>query len=117
MTVHKFIRKLLRLKDLSVTDFEFRFRDRELCLWVKPHKNGCLCPECKHRGRILRTMEHRVWHDIPICGWSISFHYCPREILCRRHGRVQELIPWAEVYARVTYRFEYGMLLYCQLMP
>jgi len=117
MTVHKFIRKLLRLKDISVTDFEFRFRNKELSLWVKPHKNGCLCPECKRRGRIIRTMEYRVWQDVPICGWSISFHYCPKEILCRRHGRVQELIPWAEVYARVTYRFEYEMLLYCQLMP
>jgi hypothetical protein len=62
-------------------------------------------------------MDHRLWQDVPICGWSILFHYRPREIMCRRHGRVQELIPWADAYARVTYRFEYVMLVYCQLMP
>lgn len=107
MTVSKFIRKLLKLKDLIVTNFEFRFWNREFHLWVKPLKNGALCPECGRRGRILRTMDHRLWLDVPICGWSVLFHYRPREILCRQHGRVQELIPWAEAYARVTYRFEY----------
>jgi transposase len=117
MTVSKFIRKLLKLKDVLVADFEFRFWNRELHLWVKPLKNGALCPECRRRGRIIRTMDHRLWQDVPICGWSILFHYRPREIMCRRHGRVQELIPWADAYARVTYRFEYVMLVYCQLMP
>ena len=117
MTGNKFIRKLLKLKGLFVTDFQFRFREKVLNLWVKPHKNGCLCPLCKRRGRIVRKMEvHRVWRDIPICGWSIFIWYCPREIECRRHGRIQEDIPWADVYARVTYRFEYVMLVYCQLM-
>jgi len=29
---------------------------------------------------------------------------------------VQEDIPWAEGYARITYRFEYSMLVYCQIM-
>jgi transposase len=29
---------------------------------------------------------------------------------------MQEDIPWADLYARVTYRFEYVMLVYCQLM-
>lgn len=116
MTASKFIRKLLRLKDVIVAHFEFRFRNREFHLWVKPLKNGALCPECRRRGRIIRTMDHRLWQDVPICGWSVLFHYRPREIMCRRHGRVQELIPWADAYARVTYRFEYVMLLYCQLM-
>jgi transposase len=62
-------------------------------------------------------MDERHWQDIPICGWSILFHYRPKEILCRQHGRIQESIPWAESYARVTYRFEYAMLIYCQFMP
>jgi transposase len=117
MTVNKFIRKLLKLKGLFVTDYQFRFRERALNLWVKPHKNGCLCPRCKRRGRFVRKMDaYRVWRDIPICGWSVFFWYCPREIQCRRHGRIQEDIPWADLYARVTYRFEYVMLVYCQLM-
>ncbi len=117
MTVNKFIRKLLKLKGLLVTDFQFKIRDRELNLWVKHYKNGCLCPQCKRRGRIVRSMDsYRVWRDIPICGWSVFFWYHPREIFCPTHGRIQEDIPWADVYARVTYRFEYVMLVYCQLM-
>jgi len=88
-----------------------------LHLWVKPHKNGCLCPHCRRRGRIKRIMDQpRVWRDLPVCGWSVFFWYYPKEISCPTHGRVQEEIPWAESYARVTYRFEYIMLVYCQLM-
>ncbi len=117
MTVNKFIRKLLKLKGIFVTDFQFKFREKALNLWVKPHKNGCLCPQCKRRGRIVRTMRnYRVWRDIPICGWSVFFWYHPREIHCPTHGRIQEDIPWADLYARATYRFEYVMLVYCQLM-
>jgi transposase len=44
------------------------------------------------------------------------FFYHPREILCPTHGRVQENILWAEAYARITYRLEYIILVYCQLM-
>jgi transposase len=116
MTLNQFIRKLLRLKDLSVVNFDFASKKRQLHLWVKPYKNGCRCPECQRRGRIVRTMDERDWQDIPICGWSVLFHYRPKEILCSQHGRLQEAIPWADAYARVTYRFEYAMLLYCQLM-
>ncbi len=82
MTASKFIRKLLKLKDVIVARFEFRVRNGEFHLWVKPLKNGALCPECRRRGRILRTMDHRLWQDVPICGWSILFHYRPREIIC-----------------------------------
>ena len=32
------------------------------------------------------------------------------------HGRVEERLPWADQYARVTYRYEYVMLRYCQMM-
>ena len=117
MTVNKFIRKLLNLKGLFVTNYQFKIRDRILNLWVKPHKNGCLCPYCKRRGRILLTgSTPRKWRDLPVCGWSVFFWYCPRIIICPTHGRVQEDIPWADAYARITYRFEYIMLIYCQLM-
>ncbi len=117
MTLNQFIRKLLRLKDLSVVNFDLASKKRQLHLWVKPYKNGCRCPECQRRGRIVRTMNERSWQDIPICGRSVLFHYRPKEILCRQHGRIQESIPWADAYARVTYRFEHAMLIYCQLMP
>jgi len=36
--------------------------------------------------------------------------------MCPTHDRIQEDIPWAETYARITYRFEYIMLVYCQMM-
>jgi transposase len=53
---------------------------------------------------------------MPVCGWSVFFRYPPKEILCPTHGRIQEMIPWAEPYARITYRFEYALLLYSQMM-
>lgn len=117
MTVNKFIRKLLDLKGLIVSVFQLKARDKNLILWVKTYKNGCLCPKCKRRCRIVRTMDcYREWRDIPVCGWSVFFRYYPREVMCPTHGRIQEEIPWAETYARITYRFEYLMLVYCQLM-
>jgi len=117
MTGNKLIRKLLNLKGLCVTCFEFANRNSVLDLWVKPYKNGCLCPHCRRRGRIVHTtMMPSVWRDLPVCGRSVLLWYYPREILCPTHGRVQEDIPWAESHARITYRFEYAMLVYCQLM-
>lgn len=117
MTVNKFIRKLFNFKGLRVIWVEFDSKSKVLNLGVKPHKNGCLCPHCKRRGRIVRTMKvARAWRDLPVCGWCILLWYQPKEIECPTHGRVQEDIPWADNYARITYRFEYAMLVYCQLM-
>jgi transposase len=117
MTSKKFIKKLLRLKDLRVTHFEFQERRKILYIWVKPYKNGCLCPECNRRCHIIRLMPKvRTWKDLPICGYIVMFLYQPKEIFCPTHGRVQEVIPWADAYAHVTYRFEYAMLTYCQIM-
>jgi len=55
MTVNNFIRKLLKPKGLLVTDFQFKFRDKELNLWVKPHKNGCLCPSANVEAALFET--------------------------------------------------------------
>ncbi len=48
--------------------------------------------------------------------WTVWLLYHPREIRCPTHGRVVEEIPWAERFSRVTFRFEYAMLRYCQTM-
>ena len=54
--------------------------------------------------------------DLPL-GWvEVFFHYVPREILCRTHGRVQEEIPWARPHCRETHRFEYLVLRYCRII-
>ena len=117
MTVNRFIRNLLNLKQMAVTHFELDDRRRVLNLWVKPYKNGCRCPECNRRCRIVNEIgTYRIWRDLPIYGCSVLLWYCPKEILCRFHGRLQENIPWADAYGRVTYRFEYAMLVYCQMM-
>ena len=117
MTVNKFIRKLFQLKGVVVKNYQFKTREKVLKLWVAPYKNGCLCPQCQRRCRIIRMMdEPRHWRDIPACGWTVFFWYTPREVMCPTHGRVQEDIPWAETYSRITYRFEYIMLVYCQMM-
>ena len=117
MTANKCIQKLLRFKELKVVDFTFKGGNR-LDILVKPHKNGCCCPICGRRCKIVMTLpEVRWWRDIPVAGWSVWLQYCPREIMCPTHGRRQEQIPWAREYARATYRFEYLMLRYCQMMP
>jgi transposase len=60
--------------------------------------------------------EERFWRDLVISGTTIFFHYRPREIICPTHGRIQENIPWAEAYGRVSYRLEYLVLAYSQIM-
>jgi transposase len=60
--------------------------------------------------------EERSWRDLVISGTSIYFHYRPREIVCPTHGRNQERIPWSEAYSRISYRLEYLVLAYAQIM-
>ena len=84
---------------------------------VKPFKNGALCPRCNRRGKNVHTVgTPRIWRDLPVCGRQVFFIYSPREIICRTHGRMQEFIPWADLYSRVTHRFEYALLVYCSTM-
>jgi len=64
----------------------------------------------------LTHLLPRVWRDLPVSVWSVFLWYCPKEILCPTHGRVQEQIPCAAPNSRVTYRFEHALLVYCQLM-
>lgn len=117
MTGNKAISKLLKLKGLILRNVAFRAREKAVYLLVKPYKNGCLCPECERRGKIKRIMpEARTWRDICVCGWTIFFEYQPREIECPIHGRKQEKIPWADAFARVTYRLEFLIMTYSKLM-
>ena len=116
MTVNKLIGKLLKFKGFKVANVAFK-RGGDLEIAVKPYKNGCQCQKCGRRGKIVRTrLDVRRWRDIPVGGWTVWLLYYPREILCPTHGRGLEAIPWADEYARVTYRYEYVMLRYCQLM-
>jgi len=86
-------------------------------LSVKPHKNGCKCPICGRRGEIKSILrEARTWRDVRVGLWTVIFLYCPKEIICPTHGRVQEEIPWAAPHARATFRVEYLVLVYSKLM-
>jgi transposase len=118
VTALKLIGRILRLRNiLKIKRFAFKHWEKELHLWVKPHRNGCLCPECFRRSRIVRTMpKERIWRDIKICGMIVCLHYTPREISCSTHGRRQENIPWAAIDAQVTFRFEVLALHYCKAM-
>jgi predicted DNA-binding protein (UPF0251 family) len=49
-------------------------------------------------------------------GWTVWLLYYPREIHCPTHRRHLEDIAWADEYAQVSYRYEYMILRYCQLM-
>ena len=95
----------------------FSFRSDELLeVGVKPRKTGCRCPICGRRGTIVCTVAPRRWDDIVVCGRRCVLVYAPREIICATHGRVQEEIPWAQAYSRITYRLEYLILRLCQNM-
>ena len=113
----KLLSKILRLYGLKISDFWFRNRDRELHLAVKPYKNGCCCPVCGRRGKIIHhTNEFRRWEDLTLMGIKVLLWYAPKEIDCPTHGRVQETIPWATTYSRVTYRLEWRLCSLCQIM-
>ena len=113
----KLLRTILRLKSLKITHFRCMHRDTELHLAVKPYKNGCRCPECGRRGRIVhQTTEFRRWEDVAVLGLRVVLWYAPKEIQCPTHGRVQEEIPWAPPHARVTYRLEWRLCALCQIM-
>ena len=116
MTAYKLIGKLLKFKGFRCVGLAFR-QGRRLEVLVKPFKNGCRCPQCGRRGKIVRQRaEPRYWRDIPVGPWSVWLMYWPREIHCTTHGRVTERLPWADAGIRVSYRFEYLMLRYCQIM-
>ena len=105
------------MKYLKVRYFFFYNYNRELHLFVKPYKNGCRCPICNRRCKIINQPKiERTCKDIKICGITIFFHYAPKEIDCFAHGRYLENIPWADTYSRITYRLEYLILKYAQIM-
>jgi transposase len=117
MTEANLLGKLLRLKECKVTGYDFKRRDTQLHLSVKPYKNGCRCPHCQRRCRITRqATQPRSWEDIPILGLRVILWYAPKEIDCPTHGRIQEHIPWAIAYARITYRLEFRICALCQVM-
>ncbi len=49
-------------------------------------------------------------------GMKVLLWYVPKEIYCPRHGRLQESIPWAPAYSRITYRLEWRICALCQIM-
>ncbi len=113
----KLLCKILRLKDMKITQFWFKNRNKELHLAVKPYKNGCRCPHCGRRCPIVRqATEFRHWEDLTLMGLKVLLGYSPKEILCPTHGRVQEEIPWAPAYSRITYRLEWRICSLCQIM-
>ncbi|MFQ5544301.1 MAG: ISL3 family transposase [Nitrospiria bacterium] len=113
----KLLCKLLRLKEMKITWFEFKKWDKELHIGVKPYKNGCRCPHCQRRCKIVSpTTETRTWMDVTIFGMTVMLYYSPKEIQCPTHGRLQEDIPWAAAYSRITYRLEFRICVFSQMM-
>ena len=65
---------------------------------------------------VHQTTELRRWEDIALMGMRILLWYVPKEIQCPTHGRVQEEIPWALAFARISYRLEWRICALCQIM-
>jgi len=117
MSESTLLKAILRFKELKITHFKFKNRNTELHLGVKPYKNGCRCPECHRRCRIVRFgREVRSWNDLTVFGMRVSLWYAPKEIECPTHGRLQEDIAWASRHARITYRLEYRICALSQIM-
>lgn len=118
MTGTHLIEKLIHCKELKVVDFNLDDAQMELHIWVKPYKNGACCPTCLRRCELITNANRveRTWIDAPMGEWKVIYHYCPREIVCPTHGRLQENIPWASAYSRVTLRFEHLMLIFSSVM-
>ena len=118
MTGMKFVSKLLKFKGFRAVSvwFEGSGEEAAVVVAVKPQRNGCRCPECGRRGRIVQVLEPRRWRDIRLAGRTVWLHHAPREIRCPRHGRRLEEAPWAARSAQVSYRFEYLLLTHCQSM-
>lgn len=115
MTGSKLLTKLLRYKRFRAVRWWFEKRSHFIVV-VKPHKNGRRCPECGRRGSIVQVLRPRLWQDMPVCGRTVLLQYSPREVCCPTHGRLVEEIPWADRFSRVTYRLEYALLKYSQVM-
>lgn len=117
MTNHRLLARLLQLRELKITGFQFKNRDKELHLSVKPYKNGCRCPQCQRRCRIVRqSSTPRSWADLTLFGMRILLWYSPKEIDCPTHGRIQESIPWAASRSRITYRLEFRICALSRIM-
>ncbi len=102
MTVNKFIRKLLKLKELVVCGYELNERKRQLLIFVKPYKNGCRCPKCDRRCKIKHQLRlYRTWRDLPVYGCQVELCYRSREILSPTDGWIQENIPWRRQRSRL----------------
>jgi transposase len=117
MSNQKLLSKILRLKELKITGFEFKDRGKELHVGVKPYKNGCCCQQCQRRCPIVRHgTVSRSWSDVTILGLKIVLWYFPKEIHCPAHGKAQEELPWAAPLSRVTYRLEFLICGMSQIM-
>jgi transposase len=117
MSELRLLKKILRFKEVNITHFELKNRDTELHLGVKPYKNGCRCPVCHRRCRIVRlAREVRSWSDLTLFGMPVSLWYTPKEIECPTHGRLQEDIAWAATHSRITHRLEYRICALSQIM-
>ena len=116
MSESTLLQRLLKFKGFRIVRFWFS-EAGELMLAVKPHGNGRRCPHCGRRCRLVKSspMERR-WRDLVVCGTPIWLVYQPREVLCPTHGRHQEEIPWARPHSHMTYRAEFQLLSYCQMM-
>lgn len=117
LSICRFVAKLFRFKKyLKVTDIRFENYGKTLKILVKPYKNGCRCPDCGRRCKIVKLMDRREWREIAIFDIEVFLVFTPREIRCPTHGRQQEEIPWAEWYSRYTYRMEYAVARLAQSM-
>jgi hypothetical protein len=84
MSILKFIPKLLKIIGYSVVDFAYNNWRKEFWLEVNPHKIVPVVPSVIDVEKSSGCLASREYGGMFLAAGD----------LCRKHGRVQENIPW-----------------------
>lgn len=99
------LRKLIGLKDTSVTDV--RLDEGGLIAIVRPTWHRPRCSGC--RRKVTATYDRnrgRQWRHLDLAGIKLYLEYDIRRANCPRCGIRVEVVPWAETSALFTRPFE-----------
>lgn len=106
MRITTVLNKLLAAQELWVRDFEIRFKERELWIFVKPRWRVNRCGCCGRKARRRHDRAWRSWRHLDMFGWRCYLRYEIWRVRCSRCGVRTEKVPWAAAGSRFTRDFE-----------
>jgi transposase len=112
--------RVLSLDGYYVTAFEIAEEKVHGRLTLHIERRGrktFACGGCGRRTARVRDTTTRRWDDLPWAGHPVTLVYEQRRVRCKRCGIRAELVPFADLKARVTRRLRQQIGLDCQSMP